>query len=129
MYKITVQKNISSPLLLKTSKVKLQLSPLYTNLQVVKLQRWEHVQRKAEKRQEEEITEKLKRFMMQEIARRLSEEALLVYETQDLNREQDRKIVVAIENAIQCYCVTNDKKKRATTQTTLDHFFKSIDRI
>ena len=36
----------------------------HTNLQVVKFQRCEHVQRKDEKRQKEEVTEKLKRVMM-----------------------------------------------------------------
>ena len=45
-------------------------------------------QRKEEERQEEEITEELKRFMMQEMARgfSLSEEALLVSDAQDLCR-------------------------------------------
>ena len=43
--------------------------------------------RKDEGRQEEEITEELKRFMMQEMARGFSlfEEALLVFKVQDLN--------------------------------------------
>ena len=38
------------------------------------------------------------------------------------------KVAAAVQNAIQCYRVTY-KKKRATTQTSLDHFFKRVDRI
>ena len=59
----------------------------------------------------------------------LSEEALLVFEAQDPNAEQDMKAEATLQNAIQCYCVTYDEKKRATTQMSLDRFFKSVDRI
>ena len=70
--------------------------------------------------QEEEVTEELKRFTMQEIARGFSlfEEVLLVFEAQDPNVEQYTKVAAAVQNAIQCYHVIYDeKKKRATTQT------------
>ena len=85
------------------------------------------VQSKDKERQEEEqVTEELKRFMMQEMARGFSlvEEALLVFEAQDPNVEQYTKVIAAIQDAIQCYHVIYDEKKRATTQTSLDHFFK-----
>ena len=84
-----------------------------------------------EKQEEEEVTEELKRFMTQEMARRFSlfEEALLVFEAQDLNVERYMKFVAAVQNAIQCHRVIYDEKKRATTQTSLDHFFKRVDRI
>ena len=83
-------------------------------------------QRKDEERQEEEeVTEEQKRFMMQEMARGLS----LFEEAHDLNVEWYTKVAAAIQSAIQCYCVIHDEKKRATTQTSLDHFFKSVDRI
>ena len=62
----------------------------------------------------------------------LCEETLLPFEALDLNVEQytkDTKVVAPIPNAIQCYCVIYDEKKRATTQTSLDHFFKRVDRI
>ena len=88
--------------------------------------------RKDEKSQEEEeVTEEPKRFMMQEMARGFSlfEEALLVFEAQDLNTERYTKVAAAIQNAIQCYCVIYDENKRATTQTPLDRFFKRVDRI
>ena len=89
-------------------------------------------QRKDEERQEEEkVTEEPKKLMMQEMARGFSlfEEALLVFEAQDPNVEQYPKVTAAIQNAIQCYHVIYDEKKRATTQTSLDCFFKRVDRI
>ena len=54
---------------------------------------------------------------MQEMARGFSlfEEALLVFEARDLNVEQYMKVAAAIQNAIQCYHVIYDEKKRATT--------------
>ena len=70
-----------------------------------------------------------KRFTAQEMARGFSllEEALLVFEAQDLNIEPYKKFAAIIHNAIQCYYVIYDEKKRATTQTSLDHFFKKIE--
>ena len=68
---------------------------------------------------------------MQEMARGFSlfEEALLVFEAQDLNIEWYTRVAAAVQNAIQCYRVIYDEKKRGTTQTSLDRFFKSVDRI
>ena len=59
----------------------------------------------------------------------LFEEALLVFEAQDSNLEWYMKVAAAIQNAIQCYHVIYNEKKRATTQTSPDCFFKTIDRI
>ena len=61
-------------------------------------------QRKDKERQEEEVTEELKRFMTQEMARGFSlfEEALLVFEAHDLNVERYTKVAAAIQDAIQC---------------------------
>ena len=75
--------------------------------------------------------EELKRFTTQEMARGFSlfEEALLVFEAQDPNVEQYTKVAEAIQNAIQCYPVIYDEKKRVTNQTSLDCFFKRVDRI
>ena len=58
-------------------------------------------QRKGEERQEEEeATEELKRFTLQEMARGFSvfEEALLVFEAQDLNVERYTKVAAALQN-------------------------------
>ena len=41
-----------------------------------------------------------------------------------MNVEWYRKVAAAIHNAIQCYHVISDEKKRATTHTSLDHFFQ-----
>ena len=89
-------------------------------------------QRKNEKGQEEEkVTEELKRFTTQEMARVFSlfEEALLVFEAKDLNIQRYTKVAAAVQNAIQCYHVIYDEKKGATTQTSLGRFFKRVDRI
>ena len=84
-----------------------------------------------EKQKEEDITEETKSFTTQEMARGFSlfKEALLVFEVQDLNVEWDVKVATAVHNAIRCYCVISDDKKRALTQTSLDPFFKKVGRI
>ena len=53
----------------------------------------------------------------------------MVFESQDPNIEQDRKVTAAVQNAIQCYRVIYDEKKRATFQISLDCFLKRVDRI
>ena len=90
--------------------------------------------RKNKERQEgEEVTEEPKRLTMQEMGRGFSlfEEVLLVFEAQDPNVsiEWYTKVAAAIQNSIQCYHLIYVEKKRATTQTSLDHFFKKVDRI
>ena len=64
-------------------------------------------------RQEEEVTEEPKRFMMQEMARGFSlfEATLLVFEAQDPNVERYTKVAAAVQDAIQCYRVIYDEKK------------------
>ena len=68
--------------------------------------------------------------MTQVMARGFSlfEEALLVFEALDLSIEWYTKVAATIQNAIQGYCVIYEKK-RATTQTSLDRFFKRVDWI
>ena len=62
--------------------------------------------------------------MTPEMARGFSlfKEVLLLFEAQDSNAEQYTKVAAAVENAIQCYYVIYNEKKRATTQASLDHF-------
>eukprot|EP00069_Balaena_mysticetus_P020943 bmy_13243T0 len=57
------------------------------------------------------------------------EETLLVFEAEDPNIERYTKVAAAIQNAIQCYHVIYEEKKRPTIQTSLDRFFKRVDRI
>ena len=52
----------------------------------------------------------------------LSTAQQIALEAQDLNIEQYTKVVEVVQNVIQCYHVIYDEKKRATTQTSLDHF-------
>lgn len=95
-----------------------------------KLQELE-AQRKDEERQEE-ATAELKRLRRQEMARGfcLSEEAALVSEAQDSDiGRYVKKVVAAVQSAVRCYRVTHDEKKRASTQTSLDHFLKRVDRV
>ena len=52
--------------------------------------------------------------MIQEKAKGVSlfEEALLGFVAQDPNLEQHTKVAAAIQNAVHCYCVIYDKKKK-----------------
>ena len=50
------------------------------------------------------------------------------FEAQDPNVEWYTKVAAAVQNATQCYHVIYEEKKRATTQMSLDHFFKRGDR-
>ena len=59
----------------------------------------------------------------------LFEEALIAFEAQDLRVEWYLKVAAAAQNAVQCSRVIYDERKRATTQTSLDHFFKRVDRV
>ena len=87
-------------------------------------------QRKDKERQEEEVTEELNRFMMQEMARgfSLSEEALLVFEAQDPSIEHYTKFAAVIQNTIQCYHVIYNEKNSYYPDIT-GSFFKRVDRI
>ena len=83
---------------------------------------WKPQKKDEERQEEEEATEKLKK---QKMARGFSlfEEALLVFKAQDPNVEWYTKVETANQNTIQCYCVIYNEKKRATTQTSVDHLF------
>ena len=58
---------------------------------------------------------------------------LLVFEAQEPNIELYTEVAAAMQNAIQYYSAIYDEKKikrnfKAYTQTSLDHFFKRVDR-
>ena len=71
-------------------------------------------QRKDGERRGEE--EEPRRFTRQEAVRGFSlfEEALLIFEAQDLNVERCVKVAAAVQSAVWCYCVIYDEDKRAT---------------
>ena len=114
----------------KRQAVTMELAVQHEELTNEDLMELEAQRKDEEKQEEEKITEEGKRFTMQEMARGFSlfEEALLVFEAQDQNIEWYAKAAAAVQNAIQCYRVIYDEKKRATTQTSLDGFFKRVDR-
>lgn len=55
-------------------------------------------------------------------------EALLVFEAWDLNVEQYEGRSSCSQNAMQCYHEIYEEKRWAMTQTSLDRFFKRVDR-
>lgn len=55
--------------------------------------------------------------------------AVSLFQAQDANIERLTKAAAAVQNAVPCCPVTCDEKKRAPIQTTLDRFFKRVDRI
>ena len=69
-----------------------------------------------------ELSEELKRIMTQEMVGGIFfEEALLVFEAQDLNLEQYMEAAGAIQNAIQCYQVIYEKTEREKKELLLRH--------
>ena len=56
-------------------------------------------------------------------------ETLLVFKAQDPNVEWCTKVAAAIQNAIQCYQVIYEKKKKEATWASLGRFLKRVDRI
>ena len=56
----------------------------------------------------------------------LIEKALAIFEQQDPNVEHCTKVSNQISDAIQCYRIIYDKKKRKSVQSSLDRFFRPI---
>ena len=58
----------------------------------------------------------------------MSEEALFVFEAQDVNLEWYRKVAGVVQKAAQCCGIISDvmkkKRERGTMQTSLDHLFQ-----
>ena len=105
-------KEVFSNLVTLSKKLELDLQEYdFTELLVVQheeltnedLKELEAQKKDEERQEEEEVTEKLKRFTMQEMARGFSlfEDTLLAFETQDLNVERYTKVAAAFQNAIQ----------------------------
>ena len=105
----------------KRQAITMELAVQHEELTNEDLMELEAQRKDKERQEEEEVTEELKRFTTQEIARGFSlfEEALLVFEAQDPNVEQYMKVAAAVQNAVEHYYVIYDEKKRATTQTYL----------
>ena len=54
----------------------------------------------------------------------MSEEALLVFETQDINVEWHMKVAAAVQKPIQCYHVIHDEEKYSYYSDTTGLFFQ-----
>ena len=52
--------------------------------------------------------------------------SLAIFEQQDPIVERCTKVANQINDAIQCYCIVYDEKKRKTVQLSLDRFFRPI---
>ncbi|KAB0376127.1 hypothetical protein FD755_012770 [Muntiacus reevesi] len=72
-------------------------------------------QRKDQERQEEEVAKEPKRFKMQEMSRDFLFSFIFLR-------------THSVQNANQCYCIIYDEKI-STTQMSLYHFFKRVDRV
>ena len=83
-------------------------------------------QRKDEERQkeEEEIEELRDSWCRKWQGNFLYLRSTVSFESQDLNAVWYTKVEAAVQNTVQYYPVIYDKKNKATTKTSLDHFFQ-----
>ena len=79
-------------------------------------------QRKDKERQEEEVTEESQ--CRKQESDFLYLRSTVSFESQDLNAVWYTKVEAAVQNTVQYYPVIYDKKNKATTKTSLDHFFQ-----
>ncbi|KAG9486798.1 hypothetical protein GDO78_006932 [Eleutherodactylus coqui] len=82
-------------------------------------------QRKEEKKEELEVEPAPKHFQTKMMAQ-VIEVSLALFESQDPNVEWYTRVAAAVHNALHCYRAIYDEKKKATTQTSLDRFFKRM---
>ena len=88
-----------------------------TNEELMEMEAW---RQDEERHEEEEVTAEPKRSTAQQTARGFS----LFGRHRPWNGRY-MKVAAAVQKAVQCYCVIYDEKNRATTQTSLDHFFQN----
>ena len=83
-------------------------------------------QRKYKERQKEEVPEKPRRFMMQEMAGNFLylRKHLLDFETQDPNVEWYTNVETMVQNAIQCYHLICEEKKTSYYPDIVGSFFQ-----
>ncbi|KAK3871050.1 hypothetical protein Pcinc_023785 [Petrolisthes cinctipes] len=90
----------------------------------------EKQRKEGEEAEEEEVEVPTKHFQTKVIAQAfaLVEEALALLESQDPNEERHVKVSSAVKDALKCYQVIYDEKKKAVTQSSLHRFFKRVDK-
>ena len=109
------------------------VSPLHRNLQVAGFQGCKCTQRKDKERQEEEVAEEPKRFTTQEMAGGVFFTwggTVSFWDT----RPKCGTVHEGCSGCSECnpalpWHLWWEKKKKATTQTSLNHFFKRVERI
>ncbi|KAK3883528.1 hypothetical protein Pcinc_011179 [Petrolisthes cinctipes] len=94
------------------------------------LRELEKQRKEGEEAEEEEVEVPTKHFQTKVMAQAfaLFEEGLTLLESQDPNEERHVKVSSAVNDALKCYHVIYDEKKKAVTQSSLHRFFKRVDK-
>lgn len=81
-----------------------------------------------EDQEQEEEPVPVKKFETKLMAEGFSylEKCLTIFESQDANAERFSKVAARINDAMQCYRIIYDEKKKKSVQTSLDSFFKPV---
>ncbi|XP_042225918.1 tigger transposable element-derived protein 1-like [Homarus americanus] len=79
--------------------------------------------------EEEEEAEEPQKFNSKQLAEDFSmiEKVQASFESQDPNIERFAKVSAAVHDAIACFKIIYEEKKRLTVQTSLDKFFKRVE--
>ncbi|XP_068229455.1 tigger transposable element-derived protein 1-like [Palaemon carinicauda] len=85
-------------------------------------------QQRVEEEEEEETPVPMKKFETKLLAEGFSliDKAIALFEQQDPNIERCTKVANQLNDAIQCYRIIYDEKKKKTVQSSLDHFFRPV---
>ncbi|XP_045111390.1 tigger transposable element-derived protein 1-like [Portunus trituberculatus] len=94
------------------------------------LQELEKQRKEAEEAEEEEVEMPPKHFQTKKMAEAFAsiEAALANFEEQDPNEERHAKVSAAVHDALKCYHVIYEEKKKAVSQSSLHRFFKRVDK-
>ncbi|XP_068246736.1 tigger transposable element-derived protein 1-like [Palaemon carinicauda] len=85
-------------------------------------------QQRVEEEEEEETPVPMKKFETKLLAEGFSliDKAIALFEQQDPNIERCTKVANQLNDAIQCYRIIYDEKKKKTVQSSLDRFFRPV---
>ncbi|KAK3876082.1 hypothetical protein Pcinc_019094 [Petrolisthes cinctipes] len=94
------------------------------------LRELEKQRKEVEEAEEEEVEMPTKHFQTKLMAQAftLVDEALAIFESQDLNEERHTKVSSAVHDALKCYSVIYEEKRKAVTQSSLLRFFQRVDK-
>uniref|UniRef100_A0AAQ5X1R0 HTH CENPB-type domain-containing protein n=1 Tax=Amphiprion ocellaris TaxID=80972 RepID=A0AAQ5X1R0_AMPOC len=85
-------------------------------------------QQRVEEEEEDETPVPMKKFETKLLAEGFSliDKAIALFEQQDPNIERCTKVANQMNDAIQCYRIIYDEKKKKTVQSSLDRFFRPV---